>query len=316
MSVEDLLYASEGVKYPDLIQSLDRVIEIMQRERKTGRLVRGEIKESLVELCIPERLVIIGDIHGDLPSLWRILKGISFDTFLGNPNNKLIFLGDYVDRGVNSIGVLYVVAILKKKYPDSVILMRGNHEAPVEFPFPSHDLPLQVIRRYGYDKGKLIYNEKILSFFSLLTLATLIEDSLFLVHGGVPTCDMNLNFKQLISTAHQTYLHDTIMEEILWNDPRQGIKSNQNWEYSRRGIGKHFGIAITKGWLKLSKSKVIVRGHEPCQGFKIDHDGSVMTLFSCQEPYPNFQAAYVFVSDEGLLSIQDAIRLSHFVKKI
>ena len=221
-----------------------------------------------------------------------------------------------MDRGVNSIGVLYVVAILKKKYPDSVILMRGNHEAPVEFPFPSHDLPLQVIRRYGYDKGKLIYNEKILSFFSLLTLATLIEDSLFLVHGGVPTCDMNLNFKQLISSAHQTYLHDTIMEEILWNDPRQGIKSNQNWEYSRRGIGKHFGIAITKGWLKLSKSKVIVRGHEPCQGFKIDHDGSVMTLFSCQEPYPNFQAAYVFVSDEELLSIQDAIRLSHFVKKI
>jgi hypothetical protein len=316
LSVEDLLYASEGVKYPDLIQSLDRVIEIMQRERKTGRLVRGEIKESFVELCIPERLVIIGDIHGDLPSLWRILKGISFDTFLGNPNNKLIFLGDYVDRGVNSIGVLYVVAILKKKYPDSVILMRGNHEAPVEFPFPSHDLPLQVIRRYGYDKGKLIYNEKILSFFSLLTLATLIKDSLFLVHGGVPTCDMNLNFKQLISSAHQTYLHDTIMEEILWNDPRQGIKSNQNWEYSRRGIGKHFGIAITKGWLKLSKSKVIVRGHEPCQGFKIDHDGFVMTLFSCQEPYPNFQAAYVFVSDEELLSIQDAIRLSHFVKKI
>ena len=253
MSVEDLLYASEGVKYPDLIQSLDRVIEILQRERKTGRLVRGEIKESFVELCIPERLVIIGDIHGDLTSLWRILKGINFETFLGNPNNKLIFLGDYVDRGVNSIGVLYVVAILKKKYPDSVILMRGNHEAPVEFPFPSHDLPLQVIRRYGYDKGKLIYNEKILSFFSLLTLATLIEDSLFLVHGGVPTCDMNLNFKELISSAQQTYLHDTIMEEILWNDPRQGIKSNQNWEYSRRGIGKHFGIAITKRWLKLSK---------------------------------------------------------------
>ena len=304
------------MKFADLVQSLDRVIEVLQRERKTGRLVGGEIKESYVELCIPERLVIIGDIHGDLTSLWRILNGINFETFLGNPNNKLIFLGDYVDRGANSIGVLYVVAILKKKYPDSVILMRGNHEAPVEFPFPSHDLPLQVIRRYGYAKGKLIYNEKILSFFSLLTLATFINDSLFLVHGGVPTCDMNLSFKELIASAQQTYLHDTIMEEILWNDPRQGIKSNQNWEYSRRGIGKHFGIAVTKRWLKLSNTKVIVRGHEPCQGFKIDHDGSVMTLFSCQEPYPNFQAAYVFVSDEELLSIPDAIRLSHFVKKI
>lgn len=311
-----MLYASEGVKDHDLIQSLDRVIEVLQRERKTGRLVRGKIRESFVELCIPERLAIVGDIHGDLTSLCSILKGINFETFLGNPDNKLIFLGDYVDRGINSIGVLFVIAILKKKYPDSVILMRGNHEAPVEFPFPSHDLPLQVIRRYGYDKGKLIYNEKILSFFSLLTLATSIEDSLFLVHGGVPTRDLDLSFKELISTAQQTYLHDSVMEEILWNDPRQGIKSNHNWEYSRRGIGKHFGIEITKRWLQLSNTKVIVRGHEPCQGFRIDHDGSVMTLFSCQEPYPNFQAAYVFVSDQELKSIDDAIKLSHRVKKI
>ena len=107
------------------------------------------------------------------------------EAFLGDPNNKLIFLGDYVDRGVNSVGVIFVVTRLKMKFPDSVILMRGNHEAPIEFPFPSHDLPGEVVRRYGYEKGKLVYNGKILPLFRLLTPATMIDESLFLVHGGV-----------------------------------------------------------------------------------------------------------------------------------
>ena len=49
--------------------------------------MRGEIKESFVELCIPKKLVIIGDIHGDLTSLCLIIQGIHFETFLGNPNN-------------------------------------------------------------------------------------------------------------------------------------------------------------------------------------------------------------------------------------
>ncbi len=86
---------------------------------------------QMVELeRIPEKLILIGDIHGDLQSLLWALKDINFDRLLRNPNNKLIFLGDYVDRGSNSIGVLYVMCFLKQKFPDSVVLMRGNHEAP------------------------------------------------------------------------------------------------------------------------------------------------------------------------------------------
>jgi protein phosphatase len=316
LSVEDLLYAFEGVNDHDFIRSLDSAAKALQRERNTGVIIGGKIQESLAELRIPKRLAIVGDIHGDLISLRKILTDLDFEAFLGDPDNKLIFLGDYVDRGINSVGVMFVISCLKEKFPDSVILMRGNHEAPVEFPFLSHDLPVEVIRRYGYEKGKLIYNEKILPFFRLLTLATLIKGSISLVHGGVPTGNLKYNFKRAISTADQTYLYNSIMEEILWNDPRQGISTEDDWEYSRRGIGKHFGIEISRKWLRLSDTRVIVRGHEPCQGFRIDHNGSVMTLFSCRAPYPKFQASYLLASKQDLMSLNDAIALSHGVIKI
>ena len=315
MSVEDLEYASKGVQYSDLVQSLERVVEVMLMERKTG-LLGGRVKESFVELGLPKKLAIVGDLHGDLASLRNILAGIKFETFLEDPNNKLVFLGDYVDRGVNSVGVIFIVTRLKMIFPNSVILMRGNHEAPIEFPFPSHDLPVEVVRRYGYEKGKMIYNGKILPFFSLLTLATMIEGALFMVHGGVPTENLDNNFREAISTADHTFLSNSIMEEILWNDPRTDIRSEEAWEYSRRGIGKHFGVKISRRWLEISGTKVIVRGHEPCQGYRIDHGGSVMTLFSCKEPYPKFQASYLLVADHDLDSLNDAITLAKGVKRI
>jgi protein phosphatase len=315
MSVEDLEYASKGVQYSDLVQSLERVVEVMVMERKTG-LLGGKVKESFVELGLPKKLAIVGDLHGDLASLRNILAGIKFETFLGDPDNKLVFLGDYVDRGVNSVGVIFIVTRLKMIFPNSVILMRGNHEAPIEFPFPSHDLPVEVVRRYGYEKGKMIYNGKILPFFSLLTLATMIDGALFMVHGGVPTENLANNFREAISTADHTFLSNSIMEEILWNDPRTDIRSEEAWEYSRRGIGKHFGVKISRRWLEISGTKVIVRGHEPCQGYRIDHGGSVMTLFSCKEPYPKFQASYLLVADHDLDSLNDAVTLAKGVKRI
>jgi Calcineurin-like phosphoesterase len=315
LSVEDLKYASRGVEYSDLVQSLERVVEVLHTERKIG-LLGGEVKESFVELALPKRLAIVGDLHGDLASLRNILMGINFETFLGNPDNKLVFLGDYVDRGVNSVGVIFIITRLKMMYPNSVILMRGNHEAPIEFPFPSHDLPVEVVRRYGYERGKVIYNGKILPFFSLLTLATMIDGALFLVHGGVPTENLDNDFREAISTADHTFLSNSIMEEILWNDPRTDIRSEEAWEYSRRGIGKHFGVKISRRWLEISGTKVIVRGHEPCQGYRIDHGGSVMTLFSCKEPYPKFRASYLLVDDHDLDSLNDAITLVEGVKRI
>ena len=69
-----------------------------------------------------------------------------------------------MDRGPKSIEVLYAICNLKQRYPNSIILMRGNHEAPTEYPFSSHDLPLKIMGSYGMDMGKFIYYKKICLF--------------------------------------------------------------------------------------------------------------------------------------------------------
>jgi protein phosphatase len=258
---------------------------------------------------------LIGDVHGDLKTLFEILDAIEFEEFLTNPNNKIIFLGDYVDRGNDSIGVLYTVCYLKQKYPDSVVLMRGNHEAPIEFPFSSHDLPYRILQHYGDYVGRMIYQKKILKFFSLLTLAAVVENRLLLVHGGLPTRDINLitDFRKLIATARDTHIHNSVMEEILWNDPLLYAAGEKEWAYSKRGFGRLFGPEISKKWLMMSETRVVVRGHQPCQGFKIDHGGMVMTLFSSKEPYPKFRAGYLVIAAPQLLSIRTGTELSRHV---
>ena len=308
--------SSINVKFGDFIHAIDKAIMIMQLQRQRNEIVGGTISGGMLDLRVPEKLVLIGDIHGDLKSLFKILDDINFEEFLMNVNNKIIFLGDYVDRGDDSVGVLYMICYLKQKYPDSVILMRGNHEAPVEFPFSSHDLPYKILRQYGEHWGRSIYYNKILKFFSLLTLATVVEDELLLVHGGLPTRDVEFmtDFRTSIATAQDTHLHDSIMEEILWNDPWSYSSGKAEWTYSTRGFGRLFGPKISEKWLKISGTKVVVRGHQPCQGFKIDHEGMIMTLFSCKEPYPNFSSGYVLISTNELLSIRNGIELSQYVK--
>ncbi len=300
----------------DFIRIIDAATASMDRQRQYCNIPGGSITSGFAELKIPQNVVIIGDIHGDINSLFHILENIDFEMFLANSKNKLIFMGDYVDRGSQSIAVLYMICYLKQKYPNSVILMRGNHEAPSEFPFSSHDLPFKFVERYG-EKGRLIYNEKILPFFRLLILSTLIRSQVLIVHGGLPTrCIGGMtDIKNSIATADKN-IHNGWMEEILWNDPRQHIQNHREWEPSRRGIGRHFGINISKGWLRLTKTKMIIRGHEPCRGYKIDHDGMIVTIFSCKEAYPNFEAAYLSITASQWKSICTGRDLTRYILKL
>lgn len=294
---------------------IDSAIDILRKERMKGYIRGGKINLGLVKLQAPENLVIVGDLHGDIKSLYRILYDIDFEYFLANYNNKLIFLGDYIDRGSDSIAVLYTVCYLKQRYPHSVILMRGNHEAPLEFPFSAHDLPNKISTYFGEDFGQTVY-KKILSLFQLLPLVTIIKNQLLLVHGGLPTVIEKDDFQELITYAQENYKQNRVLEELLWNDPRSDIMNGQNWEESRRGMGRHFGMSVSRKWLDMSGTKVIVRGHEPCVGFKIEHNGMVMTLFSCKESYPKFEAAYIFVSRKQLYSIRNAVDLSRYTRKL
>ena len=296
----------------DFIQKIEQATAALQAERQMKGIAGGRVEGGLVEIHELENLAVISDLHGDSYSLFRILDEINYEKFLSRPKNKLVFLGDYVDRGSDSVSVIYAVCHLKHAYPDSVVLMRGNHESPAEFPFPSHDLPYRIKERFG-NSGRDVYG-RLLSMFKLLTLATVVPDRLLLVHGGLPTEDAVIaNFHKAIATAQDSHVHSRVLEELLWNDPRR-LDGAPGWEPSRRGIGRHFGSGITRRWLNATNTKAIVRGHEPCQGFRLDHDDTIMTLFSCREAYPAFKAAYLLLSAIQLHKIGDAKDLVAYVR--
>jgi serine/threonine-protein phosphatase PP1 catalytic subunit len=283
---------------------------ILEWERSTGKIRGGKINSGLLELGVPENLVIVGDIHGDFCTLQKILVSINSVKFLSNPNNKLIFLGDYIDRGSNSIDVLYTIMYLKSSYPDSVVLMRGNHEAPLQFPFSSHILFSDLKREFPATCSALY--EKILSIFELFTLMTVVDHSLLLVHGGVPVSNVYKSSKPRMGRDLQ---EKRVMEEILWNDPRDSIKSNLDWEKSRRSFGNHFGEKVSRKWLSNCGARVIVRGHEPCQGVMVSHSDHVLTLFSSKEAYPDFQPAFISLSGRELCEVRRASdMIKHSVK--
>lgn len=74
------------------------------------------------------RLYAVGDIHGRQDLLARLLAMIESDA-LAHPEktNRLIFLGDYIDRGVDSCGV--IDHLLRPLAPNlKPIFLRGNHE--------------------------------------------------------------------------------------------------------------------------------------------------------------------------------------------
>jgi protein phosphatase len=282
---------------------------MLENERKVGYINNGIVRGPLIKLKVPDELVVIGDLHGDIESLLAILHSISFKQFLSNPNNKLIFLGDYIDRGSDSVCVLQTVFYLKRKYPDSVILMCGNHEAIDRFYCSAHNLPEELQQRYGLESSSIY--EELFSLFKLLPKVVIVEDQLLITHGGLPAAINESDFLDMVIKDD-----NDITEELLWNDPRSDIPDNQDWCKSRRGFGKHFGINITKKYLAFTQTKALLRSHEPCHGFRIDHDNLVLTLFSSKESYQKFDAAYIFITKEELKQITNASDLAKYVKKI
>ena len=68
------------------------------------------------------RLVAVGDIHGHLDKLTDLIGKVQ-----PGPDDQLVFLGDYIDRGPDSKGVLDCLISLQEQHPQTVFL-RGNHE--------------------------------------------------------------------------------------------------------------------------------------------------------------------------------------------
>jgi len=216
----------------------------------------------LLELENP--IIIVGDIHGHLLDLYRIIK--KFDL---PPQSKYLFLGDLVDRGPFSVECLSLVFSLKILFPDHVYIIRGNHE------FES----VSAMGGFFTETTSIYHNTNVfnsfIAAFMNMPIAARIGGALCL-HGGLSPDFKKINQIEKIERPISDY-SSSILSGILWSDP-----SNEPYMFrsSRRGTGFFFGEAPLIQFLRNNELKVLIRGHECVNGVESRWGGKLITVFS------------------------------------
>ncbi len=304
-TLDDIARSALEADVKEYVRLIDDVAILLASEKGFTRRLKVEGRLVMIESA--GEAIVVGDLHGDLESLVHMLKASTFmEKAAQGMDTFLIFLGDYGDRGAYSAEVYYLVLKLKQLFPQNVILMRGNHEGPDDLLAQPHDLPESLEERFA-DTGSTVY-ARLRGLFGSLYTAVIIKDLCLLVHGGAPR---SATLKAL-AYAHQEHPKSMVLEEILWSDPADNIRGTYP---SPRGAGRLFGEDVTQKLLDMLGVKVLIRGHEPTsEGFKTNHHGKVVTLFSRKGP-PYFNESAAYLQLDLTLELRNVSDLLPFIHK-
>ncbi|KGN58677.1 serine/threonine-protein phosphatase PP1 [Cucumis sativus] len=284
------------------MEGLEGLIERLMEGRKNNGKKIQLIEPEIRELCITAKQVflsqpnllqlqapinICGDIHGQYPDLLRLFEMGGFP-----PDANYLFLGDYVDRGKQSIETITLLFAYKIKFPDNFFLLRGNHECA------------SINRIYGfYDECKRRFNVRLWKIFTdcfnCLPVAAVIDDKILCMHGGLSPEMHSLNqvgdIERPIDVPDQGLLCD-----LLWADPDKDIKG---WGENDRGVSFTFGADKVTNFLKKHNLDLICRAHQVVEdGYEFFADRQLVTIFSAPNYCGEFDNAGAFMSvDSSLL---------------
>ncbi len=280
------IFEKAGERSPEEVrQLLGKVREILRKEKEQGA---GKLADNISAIengpngkeCFVDNgvaylpregdAVFIGDTHGDADATISIIEQSRFveNMEAGDKDRKLVFLGDYADRGSEQLKNLEIIMNLKVKYPDNVVLLRGNHEE--EGSGITYGLLKELGGKHKQEGLELFeqYNEIFQELPGILVTAS----GVAAVHGGIPSRD--------ISSLRELQDPD-IQKEMRWNDPtdqtddrgKPGNRSNPN--------SKKFGKGAFNKFLEATGSKMMIRSHEAIQsGAETAFDNKLMTVFS------------------------------------
>ncbi|AAZ10778.1 serine/threonine protein phosphatase, putative [Trypanosoma brucei brucei TREU927] len=286
----------------DLLQSVSIVDALPRGAAQAGILCQDtkevlESENTVLEIAIPrqDNLVIVGDIHGQFADMLSNVLSIQLNLNntkatdgRGSPSTeiyKFLFLGDYVDRGPQSLEVITLLFALKVEYPEHIFLLRGNHEEA------------QTSRLYGFfqecksklegtgDRGPasvditsstwLQYN----TVFCWLPLAAVVacpSGMFFCTHGGLSPHTLSVpllrslrrNEYGMVDDFEDTFYTPTsrggddmlegpgakarlVIDGLLWSDPEDQVSGCQ---MNNRGCGFIFGPDVTRSFLDRNYS--------------------------------------------------------------
>ena len=244
------------------------------------------IKESII-LDISPPITLVGDIHGQFQDLMEIFyqqgypkDGISF-----------IFIGDYVDRGLNSVEVFLTLLILKIQYPNQIFLTRGNHESHmITQQYGFYD---EILRKYG---SSVVW-QYFTAVFDTIPLGGLINNKIYCLHGGLSPVNNNIDEIKKVDRFGDIP-RNGLSCDMLWSDP----EDRNGWAINTRGAGYTWGYDCSEEFLHINNLKFISRAHQlVMKGYNWCHNKQVLSIFSA----PNYcyrcgnEAAIIEIEDEN-----------------
>lgn len=240
--------------------------ELLSLAARFRQLMEAELDGSLVA-TLPGQGTLYGasDLHGSLDSLRNVLD---MSGVLAPGDSHLLVLGDYVDKGPDSIALLASVMTLKLRFPDRFTLLRGNHETRfLGSWFMSFRRELR--RRYGWRCGGRVL-AGLLFAMDTMPIIAVSANGLVGMHGGPP--------RSLVLTG----LTHAVLHDVLWSDIHKNERRDSKGRVSLKRLFKGRFVASdeVEHFLANVGKAVILRGHShTAKGVELIQ-GNVLTVIS------------------------------------
>ena len=247
----------------------------------------------LLELTTP--IKICGDVHGQYYDLLRLFEYGGYP-----PESNYLFLGDYVDRGKQSLETVCLLLAYKIKYPENFFMIRGNHECSA------------INRIYGfYDECKKRFSVKLWKIFTdcfnCLPVAALLDEKILCMHGGLST-EME-KVEQIKKIVRPTDVPEQgLLCDLLWSDPDDA--ATDGFGENDRGVSVIFNGDVVKKFLKNNELDLICRAHQVVEeGYEFFADKQLVTVFSA----PNYCGE--FDNAGAMMTVNEDLRCSFQILK-